>query len=44
MIKFVASAIGAIGFLVLVFGWGVVQWIECRDMGHSILYCLQHIG
>lgn len=23
--------------------WSVFQWLECRDMGFSVFYCLQHI-
>lgn len=29
--------IGALGFAVW---WAVTVWSECRDHGHSIMYCL----
>lgn len=29
--------------LTLSIGWSVLQWNECKDMGHSTLYCVGHI-
>mgnify|MGYP001573803975 CR=1 FL=1 len=25
------------------FIWKIAQWNECRTMGFSVLYCIQHI-
>ncbi len=35
-----------IAILILMLGmiWAKYQWTECREMGMSIFYCLQHIG
>ncbi len=24
--------------------WSVLQWVECREAGFSVFYCIQHIG
>ena len=24
--------------------WAIFQWHECRDMGFSVWYCIQHIA
>lgn len=32
-----------VALVVLSFGWTILQWFECRNMGHSILYCIGHI-
>jgi len=24
--------------------WIHVQWVECREMGMSVLYCLKHVS
>lgn len=24
-------------------GWAVLQWRECKAMGHSTLYCVGHV-
>lgn len=29
--------------LAVTLGWILLQWNECRDMGHSILYCVAHV-
>lgn len=26
------------------FVWTWVQWNECRELGFSVLYCIQHVG
>lgn len=34
-------------FLLLFLGglaWTIFQWLECRDMGFSVFYCIQHIA
>ena len=38
------------GAILLIFGlatagvwWGIFQWFECKDMGHSTFYCIGHV-
>ena len=38
--------IGLLLMVLMVVGsvaWSVLQWIECRDMGHSLFYCIGHV-
>ena len=36
-------AVGIIAVLATIGGWVVLQWIECREMGLTVLYCVQHV-
>ncbi len=40
-----AGLVGVILILVLAgIAWGVIQWLECRSMDFSVLYCIAHIS
>ncbi len=41
---FYLQAIAAVLVIAVGITWMVFQWNECRDMGFSFWYCVQHIG
>lgn len=40
------KALGGIAFFLLliaaVIGWTFFQWQECRALGHTVFYCINH--
>lgn len=40
----IALAMFILGVPVLIIWWSIIQWNECRDLGHTILYCIAHIS
>ena len=42
--SFVAYVVAPFVALALLGWWLSLQWDECRSMGFSVLYCIQHIA
>ena len=32
-----------VGFIAVFLWWIVSQWVECRNMGLSVFYCIKHV-